>query len=360
VKQINKQTAVRFLAWAILFTFFFCSSTNIVLAEQAINLSDQVVSVEDGPLSNELHLPVCEWYPKNQQPKALLLAVHGLTLHGKRYQVLGRAFALDGFYACAPDMRGFGRCYANKDHKYCVGDDCKQKVDLNKSYADIVQLALKITQLHPGLPLFLMGESLGTSVCIRLAGEHPELVKGLILSGPTVRLHPLMFFHHGVMAAGAVALFIDPWFRVNTNAFVRNLVSNDPNVVAEMLNDPLCRKDLTIDELLKTGKFVIKTLAYARRIKPEESILIVQGSEDRCMVPHAVTRLSKQIESADQTIRWLHAHGHLLLETAYLRPALIDALTIWIDQHETDHIERAKSRYNGLGQIGAMPVGDNL
>jgi alpha-beta hydrolase superfamily lysophospholipase len=338
----------------------FCSSPLARAVDALPALSEHVVYVEDGPLSEELHLPICEWYPENSAPSALLLAIHGLTLHGKRYDVLGRAFALEGFYACAPDMRGFGRCYTDTEHKFCVGNDCKKKVDFNKSYADIVQLASRMKQMHPGLPLFLMGESLGTSICIRLAGEHPELVSGLILSGPTAKIHPLMFFHPENMIAGGIAIFIDPKFRVKTDSFVRNLVSNDPNIVSEMLNDPLCRKTMTIADLLKAGKLANKTLAYAKDIKPQESIFIIQGSEDRCMVPRAVTSLSKRIHSDDQSIRWLHAHGHLLLETAYLRPALLDALDTWVEQHEPGHIQRAKSIQNRLLQLGAKSTGDDL
>src|SRR5271167_2762021 len=99
----------------------FCSSPLARAADADPALSEHVVYVEDGPLSKELHLPICEWYPENSAPSALLLAIHGLTLHGKRYDVLGRAFALEGFYTCAPDMRGFGRCYTDTEHKFCVG-----------------------------------------------------------------------------------------------------------------------------------------------------------------------------------------------------------------------------------------------
>jgi alpha-beta hydrolase superfamily lysophospholipase len=313
----------------------------------------RVTSVVDGDFSKRLHLPLYEWYPKNKAPSGLLLCIHGLTLHGKRFEVLGKAFAAEGFYACAPDMRGFGRCYTDTEHKFSVGGDDKRKLDMEKSYADLVALAKMMKEKYPDIPLFAMGESLGTSYCIRIAAEHPELVDGLLLSGPTVKVNPLMFIHPANIAAAAWAVFLQPQFKMNTAPFVKNLVSNDPLIVKEMLDDPLCRKNLTIAELLKTQKFVSKTLAYATKIKADQPVLVLQGSEDRCMVPHAVTLLSKNIHSADQTVRWLHAHGHLLLETSFLRPATVDAIDIWVREHEPPHEQDEKALGKEIIELGA-------
>ncbi len=126
-----------------------------------------------------------------------------------------------------------------------------------------------------------------------------------------------------------------------------------------MLSDPLCRKGLTIAELMKTGKFVKNTLKYARQLKTNEPVLVLQGSEDRCMVPHAVTDLSKNIQSADQTLRWLHAHGHLLLETQYLRPATVDSIDEWTSEHQFAHLNEEKKLREEIIQLGAHPPDDD-
>lgn len=321
------------------------------------NANDKIVYVEDGEFSKALHIPTYEWLPKNEPPSGIVLAIHGLTLHGKRYEVICKAFAARGFYACAFDMRAFGRCYF--DHKFCVGKDCKNKLDLNKSYREVVQLAADIKQKYPTLPMLVVAESLGTSLAIRLASEHPEMVDGLILSAPTVKVHPLMFIHPKIIGAATFGLFEHPRWQVNTDAFVKYLVSNDPDVVEEMLEDPLCRKGLTIMELVKTGNFVRGTLAYARKMKTNEAILIIQGSEDRCMVPDAITELSRSVPSSDQTLRWLHEHGHLLLETPYLRTATVDALSDWVLQHNDNHRAITKALHSELIQLGAKSNSDD-
>lgn len=283
---------------------------------QESNAADQITVVQDGALSKQLHIPLYEWYPKNSEPDGMVLAIHGLTLHGNCYEVLGKAFAAEGYYACAPDMRGFGRCYTDDKHVFDVDGESKKKVNYEKTYRDIVALAQSMKRAHPNLPLFAMGESLGTSMCIKLAAHHPELVDGLILSGPTVKVNPLMVLNSDNMIAAAWALLIHPRFNMSTTSFVKNLVSNDPDIVHEMLSDPLCRKGLTIAELLRTKSFVKQTLFNASKIKSDLPILVIQGSEDKCMVPRAVTKLVGKIQSSGQTIRWLNAYGHLLLETS--------------------------------------------
>jgi acylglycerol lipase len=353
------------LAIALLLVIF-CSGavapSVIALAPLAKN-ADQTIHtityVEDGPISKELMIPLYEWFPGDIEPVGAVLAIHGLTLHGARYTVVGKAFAAAGFYCAAPDMRGFGRCW-DQDHKFCVGDDCKRKVNMEKSYDELVLLAKKIKEKYPKIPIYALGESLGTSYCIRLAAEHPDLFHGLIMSGPTVVVNPLMFFHPGNMVAGGYAFFFHPKFRMSTRSFVENLVSNDKNIVDEMLDDPLCRKYLTIGDLLQTHKFVGKTLHYAQLLEPNEPVLVVQGSEDKCMVPHAVTKLSGRIQSSDQTLRWLHAYGHILFETAYLRPATIDAVEGWLERHEAERAEKAEFTQSELKKLGAKIEPDKL
>lgn len=319
---------------------------------QELNAADRITVVIDGDRSKQLHLPLYEWYPKDKEPIGMLLAIHGLTLHGNCYEVLGKVFAAEGFYACAPDMRGFGRCYADDKQVFAVDGVSKQNVDYDGSYSDIVALAQSLKRDHPNLPLFVMGESLGTSMCVKLAAEHPELVTGLLLSGPTVRINPLMVLHPDNVLAAGWALFFHPRFRMSTTSFVKNLVSNDAAIVEELMRDPLCRKGLTIAELIRTKRFVSRTLPNAAKIRAELPILVVQGSEDKCMVPRAVTRLVCNIPSSNQTIRWLDAHGHLLLETRYLRPATLDAIDIWVGANSPAHEREATAIKTEFLQLG--------
>lgn len=331
------------------------SQTCLPVWSEETDPNNSITYIQDGEFSKELHIPTYEWIPKDQPLNGCILAIHGLTLHGRLYEVLCKTFATTGFYTCAFDMPGFGRCFTDNKHEFSVNGDSKRKVNYGKAYEETVRLAQLIREKHPGLPLYLMGESLGTCMCIKVAGAHPELVDGLILSGPTVEVNPLMFIHPKVIEAGTYGYFQKPRFTVNTNAFVEYLVSDDEDVVAELLDDPLCRKGLSIPDLLKTRKFVAGTIPYARMIKRNEPVLVIQGSRDRCMVPRAIVKLSKNVQSSDQTLRWFSSYGHLLLETIYLRPAVVDAISDWLYDHCPSHAHEAVDMQQRIVKLGGKP-----
>lgn len=355
--QVAKSNLVLFLI-TILLTGF--GQLCLPVWSEETDPNDSFTYVVDGEFSKQLHIPTYEWIPKGQTLNGCILAVHGLTLHGQLYRVLLKNFAASGFYACAFDMRGFGRCFVDTKGQYSVNGESKRKVNYPKSYEDVVRLAQLIREHYPGLPLYLMGESLGTCMCIKVAGAHPELADGLILSGPTVEVNPLMFVHPKVIEAGTWGYFEKPRFTVNTNAFVEYLVSDDEDVVNELLEDPLCRKGLSIPDLIKTRNFVAGTLPYARKIRHNLPVLVIQGSRDRCMVPKAIVKLSKNVQSSDQTLRWFNAYGHLLLETIYLRPAVVDAIFDWLYDHCPSHHQDAIEMEKRVLKLGGKPSGGKL
>jgi len=335
---------------AIALVLFLLSTWIPCLADDS---SARFTYVQDGEISKSVHLPVYEWYPKSQ-PDGLVLCIHGLTLHGKRYEVLARTLAVDNpmgcYYVVAPDMRGFGRCRV--DHTFCEGTDCKKKIDYNKSVDELGTIARLMRAKYPGVPLYVLGESLGATMCLAVASKYPDLVDIMVLSGPPMHVNPLMFDEPRIVGAGLWAILIDPKFRMGLNVFMKKLVSDDPNIVKEMINDPLIPKTLSVAELLKTSKFVGQSIKFARNIKPNTPVLILQGSLDKCVVPGAVVKLSENVRSSDQTMKWLYAHSHLLLETAYIQPATINAITNWFDNHEPSHLADLKKVRDDLKSLG--------
>lgn len=311
--------------------------------------------MEDGKYSKELNIPTYEWSPVGFKEKArgCVVFVHGLTLHGQRYTVIGRAFAAGNFYALAFDMRGFGRCYADPDGKFSQNGESKRGVNYQKSFEDLVKLVTLVKKDHPDLPVILVGESLGVTPCIRLAAEHGDLVDSMVLSGAAVRVNPLMIFHPKSIKAGLRGLIIDPKFNVKLEFFMEDLVSDDPRIVDELVNDPLIRKKLTIWNLLQTDRYVSKNLKYAAKIKPEMPILLLQGSKDKCVVPKKVVQLCSDIRSDEQTLRWMDNVSHLLLETKYLKPATVEAVVSFIHSQEGERQHELAEIESDLKQVGA-------
>ena len=287
----------------------------------------------------------------------MVLAIHGLTLHGRRYELLGRACAVGKYFVVAPDMRGFGRCYADSDNLFSTQSDCKRKIDYDRSYEDLASLAQQMKQKYPKLRLIVIGESLGAAMAVRLAGGHPELVDGLIISGPPMRIQPRMILDPWSVWQGLLAVLVRPSGLLHLDIFITKLISDNPAVIKEVSSDPLIRKHLTIGELLKTHFLVSKTRSYARNIKQDTPVLILQGNLDRCVIPAAIVDLSKNIRSADQTMRWFDNHSHLLLETSYCSGAVIAALGDWFDNHKPARLEELKELEERVRQLGGH-IGD--
>lgn len=320
--------------------------------------TDRYIYKEDSETFETVDIPTYEWIPKGFKtpPAGMVLLIHGLTLHGKRYDVVGKAFASGNYYAVAMDMRGFGKCHFDENNKYSTEAENRKKVDYRKSIKEIARIAAILKNKYPKIPLIAVGESLGCTPCIELAASHPELVDGLILSAPAVRVRPMMVFHPKALFAGLRGLIIDPHFNVKLNYFMQERVSSEPRIVDEMINDPMMRTKMTISELLKTDSYVAKTKKFAKKIAKQTPVLILQGSLDGCVVPGHVLGLTKNIRSDDQTLRWMDHYSHLLLETAYLKTGTVDAITTWLEQHEEPHLKEMKIIEKELKELGAQDL----
>lgn len=290
------------------------------------------IYTENGPFTDELKFPTYTWMPKDQGPRCIILAIHGLTLHGRRYRTIARTFSVNGVGLVSFDMRGFGICRTDDKNEFSTKEDDRKKVNHAKSYEDLVKLAQLVRKTYPGVPIVVLGESLGCTFCVKLAAEHNELVEGMILSAPAVKVNPQMYLSPGEIGQGLKAVFA-PHHQLNLKTFITKLVSQREEVCQEMLDDPLIVKELSLGVLLGTDEFVETTAKLGKGIHTKLPILIIQGGGDACVAPKSVTDLMMAIPSTDQTLRWLGHFGHLQLETSYVRSAVIDALGDWLHNH---------------------------
>ena len=298
--------------------------------------------IEDGEFTERLNIPTYEWMPANAPPRAIVLAVHGLTLHGRRYRVLARMLAANNVGVVSLDMRGFGRCHFDPDKRFSSADDDKTKVNYEKSYEDIVRLGKLIKEKYPSKKLLLVGESLGCTFCVRMAAEHPELTDAILLSAPAVRVNSKMYFGHGTVARGVKAV-VTPGHYIDLHSFFEYLVSNNPQVSKEMMDDPLIVKELSLKSLISTDKFVSKTARWGKSVSDKMPVLILQGSRDSCVSPKKVTDLLSAMPSDDQTLAWRGNYGHLQLETVFMRTTIIDAVVNFLRNHSRENIPELKA-----------------
>lgn len=298
--------------------------------------------VEDGEFTQKLNIPTYEWLPANSTPRAIVLAIHGLTLHGRRYRVLGRMMAANNVEVVSLDMRGFGRCHFDPEKRFSTADDDKTRVNHEKSYESIVQLAKLIKEKYPDKKVIAMGESLGCTFCVRLAAEHPELVDVLLLSAPAVRVNAKMYMGHGTVVRGIKAAIV-PGGQIDLHAFFEYLVSCSPQVSKEMIDDPLVVKSLGLKALMSTDRFVSRTARWGKSIQPKLPVFILQGSRDSCVSPKKVTELLCAMPSDEQTLAWKGNYGHLQLETNFMRTSVIDSVVNFLRNHSRENAPELKA-----------------
>ncbi|MGW0173556.1 alpha/beta hydrolase [Rhodococcus sp. NPDC003322] len=164
------------------------------------------------------------WNPDGE-PVAILVLAHGLGEHARRYDhVIARLLDL-GLVVYAPDHRGHGRSGG-------------KRVELKDwhDYTDDLHRVFELARAsHPGLPVYLLGHSMGGAIALDYALDHQADLAGLILSGPAVDVTsgtPGI-----VVALGKVIGKYLPGLPVET--LDANLVSRDPEVVAAYNDDPL-------------------------------------------------------------------------------------------------------------------------
>lgn len=108
-----------------------------------------------------------------------MLALHGATGHGKRWEALATEHLPDVRFI-APDLRGHGR------------SSYLPPWDFETIAADAAELLAAETDE----PALVVGHSLGGTGAVYLAAKYPELVRGLVLLDPAAALDPELAYRY--------------------------------------------------------------------------------------------------------------------------------------------------------------------
>ncbi|NWC66967.1 lysophospholipase [Pseudomonas sp. P7758] len=232
---------------------------------------------------------VNQWLPDGP-PKALIMLAHGMAEHSGRYARLAQALCDAGYGLYAPDQRGHGRTadegtlglFAEKD-------------GWNKVVGDLASLNQHIGQQAPGVPIILLGHSMGSYIAQAYLLHHSASLNGAILSGSNFQ--PVALYgaakviahgerlRQGLRGRSALIDFLsfgsfNKAFKPNRTAF--DWLSRDPAEVDKYVSDPLCgfrcTNQLWID--LLGGLQQISKASNLAQIDPGLPILIMGGECD--------------------------------------------------------------------------------
>ncbi|MEU4416557.1 MULTISPECIES: alpha/beta hydrolase [Nocardia] len=130
------------------------------------------------PSSDGTAIHVRSWVPTDAEPRGVVQIAHGMGEHSDRYGHLAERLAGLGFAVYADDHRGHGLSMGPVPGE--LGPD-----GWNLLVADEVALTEILRERHPGLPVTLIGHSLGSFAVQQYLLDHSDLVDEVVLSGTT-------------------------------------------------------------------------------------------------------------------------------------------------------------------------------
>jgi len=201
-----------------------------------------------------------------ERSKAVVCLVHGHGEHVNRYNHVGQAFVNAGYALQGFDLRGHGRSGGQRGHT----PSYQNLLD------DIDDFLADARKRYPGLPLFLYGHSMGGNQVINYALRHPQGLKGVIATGPWLRLAfeptPVQLTLAKVMNA-VVPSFSQP------SGLEQAAISRDPEIVRAYAADPLVHEKITARLFTVIHDNGLWALEHAADLKVP--MLLMHGSTDR-------------------------------------------------------------------------------
>jgi alpha-beta hydrolase superfamily lysophospholipase len=199
------------------------------------------------------------------KPRQIVLGVHGFNDYSKAFEPMAQHLVGElGATVYAYDQRGFG---ANPQPGVWRGEDTL--------LADLRHIASILRQRHPGLPLTVVGESMGGALVWVAAAESPGLVADqLVLKAPAVwgALSMPWYQRFSLHFMNAVAPDM-----VFTGRGVQSLgitPTNDPEVSRDLGRDPMFIKATRVSSLAGVtslmGRAHHSTLTRVRLVDPPE------------------------------------------------------------------------------------------
>jgi len=117
------------------------------------------------------------WSPDGE-PRAALQITHGMGEHALRYADLAAALTAQGYVVYAQDHRGHGATVVPDGVLGAIGAD-----GWTELVRDIDRLRRLVRSEHPGLPLVLLGHSMGSFAVQQDMLDHSADVDAVVLTG---------------------------------------------------------------------------------------------------------------------------------------------------------------------------------
>jgi len=227
------------------------------------------------------------WKP-DTDARAVILIAHGAAEHSGRYQRFAQHFVGLGYAVAALDHYGHG----HSDGERCC-------IMAFTDYTDSLEIfRQQVERDFAGLPVVLLGHSLGGLISTSFLLQKQDAFVGCILSGPAIKtelqppfLQILLIKFFSLVAPNMGVLQLDA-----------SGVSRDPAEVEKYLNDPLNFSG-KLSARLVAELFATMDTVQARAAEIFVPMLILHGEADSMAAAEGSRFLHEHISSTDKTLK---------------------------------------------------------
>jgi alpha-beta hydrolase superfamily lysophospholipase len=264
---------------------------------------------------------------------ALIIAIHGFNDYSRAFEGVGTTLRAQGLGVIAYDQRGFGLAEAPGAW---AGSEQYQH--------DLRDLVRTVHAKYPGIPLFLLGESMGAAVVITTLRETPDLpIAGAILSAPAVWSRETMPWYQRLVLQLAASTFPD--LRL-TGSGLKVQASDNIEMLRGLGRDPWVIKATRIDAI--EGLVDLMDAAQSGVIELGVPVLVLYGGQDQIIPEEPIRKMLIQILQRPQVRAVYYSKGfHLLLRDLSADLPLSD-VTSWIHDPAAELPSGCELRANDL------------
>ncbi len=258
-------------------------------------------------------LPVTVW--PAPAPKAIVLAIHGMNDYSHAFALPGAWWAEhSAITTYAIDQRGFGGA-----------PDAGRWAGAETMKSDLRAAVTAIRAAHPGVPLFIVGHSMGAAVVMAAEADAPLGADGLILAAPGVWGGSALPLTHRMSAN--FAAIIAPGKTLTGKRAARQ-ASDNIEILRSMGADPKVIKATRVDAVLGVVRVMGEAFENTDSVCADTLMLI--GRKDEVIPLSAMEHVAETL-CGDVDVRRYPNGWHFLFRDLQRERVWRD-VAAWIEQ----------------------------
>lgn len=224
-----------------------------------------------------------------EQPKAVIQLSHGMCEYVCRYEPMFEVLCGAGYAVCGNDHLGHGSSAEKADYGFFA-----EKNGYQYLLKDLKTMNSLAREKYPGLPLILLGHSMGSFLARWYAEKNPQDQDLLVISGTG---GPGMLMQFGLLLARFLSAVKGPRYvskflvKASMGSYCKGIesegspsawLSRDPKIWAAYESDEKCSFSFTVSAYrdMLTAYNHVNAKAWAQRLRKDLPVLLYSGDYD--------------------------------------------------------------------------------